>query len=149
MKYEYLGFQVSQGQARGLSCWKQGVSGSGGLLVSLSVPRQALGRQEALVFSPDRRHCSLELLGPHCFCEEQQSLAVEFEVDTGVAAEVEVAAALSLQCQTPDGVSRWLCHSGRLPAAWCWAAQSALALHWPRSGLRSPRAPCRGSWVVV
>lgn len=106
------------------------MGGSGGLPVSLSVPRQALGILEASVFSPDLRHCSLELLGPHCFCEEQQSLAVEFEVDIGVEVEVEVAvaAALSLQYQTPGGVSWWLCHSGRPLAARCWAARSARSL---------------------
>lgn len=123
------------------------------LPVSLSVPQQASGRLEALVFSPDLLHCSVELLGPHCFCEEQQSLAVEVEVDIGVGVEVEVevvvAAALSLQYQTQGGVSRWPCHSGRLLAAWCWAAQSSQALCQLQPGLQIPQAPCRGSWAVV
>lgn len=100
-----------------------------GLPVSLSVPRQASGRLEALVFSPDPLHWPLELLGPHCPYEEQQSLAVEVEVDIGVEVEVEVAAALSLQYQTPGGVSWWPCRSGRVLAVWCLAAQSPQALH--------------------
>lgn len=69
--------------------------------VSLSVPRQASGRLVALVFSPDLLHCPLEFLGPHCPCEEQQSLAVEVDVGVGV----EVVAVLSLQYQTLGGVS--------------------------------------------
>lgn len=107
------------------------MGGSAGLPVSLSVPRQASGRLEALVFSSDRLHWPLELLGPHCLYEEQQSLAVEVEVEVEVVGgvEVEVAAALSLQYQTPGGVSRWLCHSGRVLAVWCLAEQSPQALH--------------------
>lgn len=106
------------------------MGGSVGHPVSLSVPRQVLGRREALVFSPDLLHCSLEHLGPNCPCEEQQSLAVavEVEVDIGAGVEVEVAAALSLQRQTPGGASRWPCRSGRGPAAWCSAAQPPQAL---------------------
>lgn len=106
------------------------MGGSVGHPVSLSVPRQVLGRREALVFSPDLLHCSLEHLGPNCPCEEQQSLAVvvEVEVDIGAGVEVEVAAAPSLQRQTPGGASRWPCRSGRGPAAWCSAAQPPQAL---------------------
>lgn len=81
---------------------------SEGLPVSLSVPRQASERLEASVFSPDLLHCLSELLGPNYFCEEQQSLAIEFEVvveiDIGVEVEVVVVAALSLQHQTLGGV---------------------------------------------
>lgn len=106
------------------------MGGSVGHPVSLSVPRQVLGRREALVFSPDLLHCSLEHLGPNCPCEEQQSLAVavEVEVDIEAGVEVEVAAAPSLQRQTPGGASRWPCRSGRGPAAWCSAAQPPQAL---------------------
>ena len=116
------------------------MGGSVGPPVSLSVPRQVLGRQEALVFSPDLLHCSLEHLGPNCPCEEQQSLAVavvvavvvvvEVEVDigAGVEVEVEVAAAPSLRHQTPGGASRWPCRSGRGLAAWCLAARPPRAL---------------------
>lgn len=107
------------------------MGGSVGHPVSLSVPRQVLGRREALVFSPDLLHCSLEHLGPNCPCEEQQSLAVVVEVEVdigaGVEVEVEVAAAPSLQRQTPGGASRWPCRSGRGPAAWCSAARRSAA----------------------
>lgn len=53
---------------------------------------------------------------------------VEVEVDIGVEVEVAVAAALSLRHQTPGGVSRWPCRSGRVLAAWCSVARSPRAL---------------------
>lgn len=98
------------------------MGGTVGLPVSLSVPPQASGRLEALVFSQGLLHWPLKRLGPHCPCGAWQSLAVEVEV------EVEVAAALSLQHQTLGGVSLWPCRSGRVLAAWCWAARPPQAL---------------------
>lgn len=115
--------------------------GSEVLPVSLSVPLQVLGRLEALVSSQDHLHLPLELLGPSCPCEEQQSLVVVFEV--------EVAVARSLQHQTLGGVSLWLCRSGRELAAWYLAARCSQAPRWLWPALRSPRALCRGSWVVA
>lgn len=128
-----------------LVCWIQAAVGSEVLPVSLSVPLQALGRLEALVSSQDHLHLPLELLGPSCPCEEQQSLVVEFEVEV----EVEVAVARSLQHQTLGGVSLWLCRSGRELAAWCLAARCSQAPRWLWPALRSPRALCHGSWVVA
>lgn len=138
-----------------LVCWIQAAVGSEVLPVSLSVPLQVLGRLEALVSSQDHLHLPLELLGPSCPCEEQQSLVVVFEVgvevEVGVAVEVEVgvAVARSLQHQTLGGVSRWLCRSGRELAAWCLAARCSQAPRWLWPGLHSPRALCHGSWVVA
>lgn len=76
------------------------------LPVSLSVPPQASERLEASAFSPDFLRCLSELLGPNCFCEEQQSLAIEFEVvaEVDIGVEVVVVAAPSLQRQTLGGV---------------------------------------------
>lgn len=132
-----------------LVCWIQAVAGSEVLPVSLSVPLQVLGRLEALVSSQDHLHLPLELLGPSCPCEEQQSLVVVFEVEVEVEVGVAVAVVRSLQHQTLGGVSLWLCRSGRELAAWCLAARCSQAPRWLWPGLRSPRALCRGSWAVA
>lgn len=155
-KHTYLGFPVSQVQVAGLSCLKQDVEVSVGLPVSLSEPQQASARLEALVFSLGLRHGLLETLGLHCSSEGQQLLALEVdmgvavEIETGVGAEAAAGAApLRLRHQTLAGVSRWLCHSDRPLAAWCWAARSHQDHRWGQQCPRIPQAPCRGSWAVA
>ena len=117
------------------------------LPVSLSAPLRALGRPGASVSSADLHRRLQDLLDPHCPCVEQRRPAAE--ADVGVKVGGGVAAAPSLQCQAAGGASWWQCRSGRVLAAWCWAAQPPQALRWAWPGLRSPRAPCRGSWAVV